>query len=613
MINIACPCLITGLIASAAGPQISYRLDVNSGPPASITVSMYIDGAPSSVRLAMAVHPEYNDRFWRYVRDFRASSGGVALNVKHDSENSWAVSTLRQQAEIHYRIELPPEDPTNHAVWHTSVDANGASINATDTFMYLPDFPGAPVTLTVPGSRWRVVAPLPTVTADAGAAFTAPNAATFLDSPIIMGPALRVWRFAISGVEHRIVYKPLPNAVAFDTTQFVDAIRRVANEAVAVFYKVPYRDYTFFLEDGAWGALEHANSVTIGMPSRDLAADSRAYLSELAHEFFHTWNLMRLYPEDRGKLSDRDPEESTGLWFSEGVTMFYAEALTRRAGFPERGLARKDLLAESIESYLGNPGNTRISPELASARAVDSIGTSGDYDPNYYTQGQLLATVLDIIVRDSTEGKRGLDDVMRDMYSRFALKKGFTTADVEHSISEVCDCDLHRFFVDHVRGARPIDFNRYLSSIGLRVFVDTIPATDSAGRRMPDLRIWTYPPRSGGRMRVMIQDPSSVWAKAGLHTGLEIVAFNAAPIDSFPDFRRAIRQVKLGDVVPVDIVQQGTARRINVPVTGYSRVRARVENLAAVSATQCVKRELWSTAQRIWPRVEATSCAAAPR
>src|SRR6202022_2680946 len=111
-----------------------------------------------------------------------------------------------------------------------------------------------------------------------------------------------------------IVSSASHKAEPFDPAQFVDAIRKVVVEAVGVFGKPPYSHYTFLLEDGAYGALEHANSVTIGMPSRDLAPHPRSYLSEFAHEFFHTWNLVRLYPQGRGVLSERAPAHSTGLW-----------------------------------------------------------------------------------------------------------------------------------------------------------------------------------------------------------------------------------------------------------------------------------------------------------
>jgi predicted metalloprotease with PDZ domain len=610
-------------------PSVYYEISVSADDPSQINVEMSFEGGPRSIRLAMAVHPEYDDRFWRYITDWRVYGYEKPVAIARDKDNIWRLISHAGYARLSYRIRLPHDDPSNRPAWHTSLRSDGGSINPVDTFLFLPDIPNAEihVSLHLPGDVvWQVpmrslsfarggmlwvverapappgVQPppagsqprpfppgvFPTVEAEIQSGM-----ATILDSPILYGTSLRSWSFDIAGVHHSVVYWPLPNATPFDTAQFVDGIQKVAREAVAVFEKPPYPHYQFLLEDGAWGALEHKNSVTIGMPSRDLARDPHMYLPELAHEFFHAWNLMRLYPEGRGVLGVDRPARATGLWLSEGVTMYYAEALTRRAGFPENNKSRSDLLAEELESYYGTPGNTRISPEVASARAADTTGINGDYEPNYYSQGRLIGTALDLIIRDSTHGQRGLDDLMRTLYSRFADKRGFTTDDVQNTAKDVCGCNVDRFFDDHVREPRPIDFNRYLPSLGLRAIVDTIPATDSAGTPLPDTRIWAYPPRSGGRMRVWIQDPSSVWGRADLHTGMELVAFNNAPVDSFPSFRRAFRTIQLGRVVPVDIVRNGARSRINVSITGYSRPRVRIVEDPTAGPAQLERRRMW--------------------
>ncbi|MGH7605477.1 MAG: hypothetical protein ACRENK_15970 [Gemmatimonadaceae bacterium] len=596
-------CLIS-LAACRTTPELIYDVGINPRDPSSIQIDMQMEHAPRSVRIAMAVHPEYNDRYWRFIHDLRANGAGKCAALATDRENVWRLVSRAHCAEVGYRIDPAPENPTNRPVWHTSLRVDGGSINTMDTFLYLPDFPRAKVRILFSGSVpvvWGVPGSNSVGVASYGSESVASqefdtDVETLLDSPILYGSSIRRWRFAIDGTPHTIAYWPLPNAVPFDTLGFVDAINKVTREAVALFGKPPYSSYVFMLEDGAWGALEHKNSVTIGMPSRDLARDPHMYLPELAHEFFHTWNLVRLYPEGRGRLSADPPEHSKGLWLSEGVTMYYAEALTRRAGFPERGLTRTDLLTEELESYFNSPGNFRISPELASERAVDSTGINGDYEPNYYTQGRLIGTALDLIISDSTAGRRGLDDLMRALYSEFAMKRGFTSGDVERTASAVCACDLHRFFDDHVRNPQALDFNKYLAIIGYSVVVDTIPAVDSAGARLPDLRIWAFTPRSGGHMRAMISDPSSVWAKSGLHTGTELVAFNGARIDSLPDFRRALRTVKLGDVVPIDIMRNGSPSRLSVTVGGYDRARVSIVEEPGITSAESERRRLWLNA-----------------
>jgi predicted metalloprotease with PDZ domain len=602
-------------LALKPGPVVAYTLTIDPADSANIRVAMVIQNATTPItRVAMAVHPEYNDRFWRYVRDLRAEVDGRPVAITGEGDHSWRVPTPPPRGSaasrpgskttITYRIALPPENSRNRAVWHTAVRSDGASINPIDTFLYLADYPRAyaAVGFHIP-SAWQIVSGLSATVTAVGTgtqcclgADRPLETATLLDTPILIG-APRSWSFSINGSPVEVAYWALPNAARFDTTAFIAAIRKVATEAAKVFGgNPPFPRYAFLIEDGAWGALEHASSVTLGMPSADLARDPHAYLGELAHEFFHAWNLVRLYPEGRGHISDREPEHATGLWLSEGLTMYYAEVLTRRAGFPERGLSRAALLSEELEAYFANPGNTLISPEVASAREVDTTGINGDLEPNYYVQGRVIGTALDIAIRDSTHGERGLDDFMRAMYSRFAMKRGFTSSDVERTASGVCSCNLRRFFDDYVRNARPVDINRYLGSVGLRAVIDTVPAADSTGSRLADLRVWAYPPRQGGRMRVMIQDPSSVWARAGLHTGDELVALNGAAVDSLPDFRRALRRVRIGDVVALSIIRRGRPALVNVRVIGYDRVRVRVREIAGASAAQRERRRLWLSA-----------------
>src|SRR3984893_2347700 len=92
-----------------SGPSIRYLVSVDSTNPSSIGVTMQIEGAPRSIRLAMAVHPEYNDRFWRYVRNMRAGSVGKPTHLAFaiEAENAWRIYTRNGYATVHYRIELP--------------------------------------------------------------------------------------------------------------------------------------------------------------------------------------------------------------------------------------------------------------------------------------------------------------------------------------------------------------------------------------------------------------------------------------------------------------------------------------------------------------------------
>src|SRR6185437_5681312 len=118
-------------------PKISYTLTIDSADLSGIDVAMRIEGAPRTIRVAMAVHPEYNQRFWRYVRNLRAETAGNPVAITAENDHSWRIDTRDGNAVMRYRIQLAPI-AANRPVWPTALRADGASINSTDTFFFLP-------------------------------------------------------------------------------------------------------------------------------------------------------------------------------------------------------------------------------------------------------------------------------------------------------------------------------------------------------------------------------------------------------------------------------------------------------------------------------------------
>ena len=168
--------------------------------------------------------------------------------------------------------------------------------------------------------------------------------------------------------------------------------------------------------------------------------------------------------------------------------MFYADLLLRRAGLPAETPTRVAHLEELIARYLAEPGDARFSAERVSRAANDARpGALGDYSASTHLQGELLGAMLDLIIRDATANRRSMDDVMRAMLDRFSGARGFTGKDIENT-----DCRAyaaaasHPLFDAYVRGAAPIEFNRYLDLAGLHM--------DAAWEKTdtPDLSAWAW-------------------------------------------------------------------------------------------------------------------------
>jgi len=586
--------LLLALLAPAhpaLKPQIQYSLRVDSTDLSGWTVEMRLRMTSDVIRLAIAAHPEYDDRYWRYVRDVSVEPVGTVTRV--DSA-VWQVSAPTGFVTVRYRIALPAPEPGLRASWRPYLTPTGGLIGGPHAFMYLlgSEEMMVSVALELPAS-WDVATGLDTTSNRR--VFFAANAAALVDSPILVG-RLRSWRFTEGGAEHRVVYWAKPDAASFDTVKFVSGIRAIAHQAIALFGGAPYRSYTFMFEDGAYsGGLEHRNSVTLGAQSSDLARDPNAVIPETAHEFFHTWNLLAIKPIEYHDIDYRTQPPVASLWFSEGLTMFYADLLQRRAGIPVHDSTRTAHVERLIGSYLANPAYGRFSAESISRVAYNADpGELGDYSGSTHLQGELLGAILDLKIRAATEGARSMDDVMRQLFShvekmppppsrREPAPYRVDGRAIEQAVESVCSCDVTPFFDAHVRGARPLSFDEYVGLIGLKTQVTWGPAMNN-GEPERDLRVWGF--ERDSILRLVINNPASAWGKAGLHSRDQLVSINGARVKTWPELRAKLQALRMGDTVRVEVLRSTGPFVATLVVAGLERPTVRLETLSNATEEQ---------------------------
>lgn len=572
-------------------PVVQYVIHVDTTDLSGFQVEIRLTALPDTFRLAMARNPEYNDRFWRYVKALRVETASGSGVVTRLDSALWRVVAPGGRTIIRYRIELPAPQ-TMRAAWRPFLSRDGGLVGGGQTLLYIAGATLAPavVTLDLPGG-WDAATGL-TPTSDPHT-FFAPTVGVLVDSPILIGQ-FTDRHFFIDGVPHRIVYWSLPGAASFDTLALARGIEGVARQAIALFGRAPYREYTFLLQDNAYGALEHLNSLTLGAPSADLAKDPTALLEEIAHEYFHSWNLLRIRPAERGDVNWAGPRQPAELWMSEGITMYYADLLLRRAGLPVADSTRVDHLARLMERYLAQrDGYARYSADQVSRTANEVPGTLGDFSLSTHLQGELLGTMLDLRIRNATQSRRSLDDVMRRMMERFSGATGFTDHDVETTTEAVCGCQLKAFFAAYVRGHTPIPFDDYLRMIGMHAQVAWAPARDDSGQQRPDLRISAWMPPGARNPALVLMTPESVWGKAGLHTGDRVLRLDGAPVDDAAAFRAAVRKLTIGQPAQLAIERDGRRLGIRVVIRGYDVPAVTLAADKHVTPRQQALRRVW--------------------
>ncbi len=372
-----------------------------------------------------------------------------------------------------------------------------------------------------------------------------------VDSPVAIGLMDR-WVQLVRGVPHEIVALTAGKENATEVPALQDMVRRIVETTVDIFGDNPYAHYSFIYTPGG-GGLEHLNSTTIGTanPARISVPGTRGVT---AHEYFHTFNVKRMRPTLLGPFDYTQAAPVDDLWICEGLTSYYANIVLWRGGLITDSEFAATYRA-SITGYESNAAHLEQSPQ-ASSRGV----WANDTRISYYLQGEVLGLALDLAIREGSNNRFGLDQAMRRMYRDFggyyrhgAALPGFASADFPRVIREVSGVNVDSFFANHIRGAREVDWNRYLGAAGI-----SLVFSESERSAFATLR------RTGGTE--LPAGEGTPLAKAGLRSGDKILAVDGKDTAEMRDALRALGSAAAGAKLSLKIERAGAAKELDIVV-----------------------------------------------
>lgn len=428
------------------------------------------------------------------------------------------------------------------------------------------------VTVAAP-EGWRVWSLLPD--GDAPGTFVADGYDHLVDSAFEAGDHAEV-DFEVADVTHRFVYaghggRPDLDRVATDA-------RRIAEQAVELFGgDLPVDRYTFLCTawDQGGGGLEHRDGAVLSWPVHAFAEPEgyRRFVSLVAHEYLHLWNVKRLRPAALTQLDYERPVHTPSLWVAEGWTAYYDELLPLRAGvWPVR--AYLDRTGETVQRVLDRPGRRLQSVRQASHEAWTKFYIRDENSPNvgvsYYEHGAVLALCLDLAIRRSAPESDGLDDVLRALWERFGRSdEGYEEEDVEGAVAEVADADLGGFFHEHVGGTEDPPVDDLLDVVGLRR-TERRPEDEPAA---PELGVEISEDDDGVTLASVLRDRAA-W-NAGLTGGDRLLAVDRTRVRR-GELRKVLLGYRPGDQVEVTVFRG--PRLVTAEVTlGVPRPPRRLE------------------------------------
>jgi predicted metalloprotease with PDZ domain len=552
LFGVACAGILL-LFSARTDAAIRYEVSLAHPEQHLFHVSMEIPDVRGELKLQMAAwNALYEIRdFSSHVQQVEAFADGQKVAVEKLDKLTWQVEATGT-VTVKYATFWDDPGPFN-----TQLNPEHAFINPAMILLYVPARRTEPCELSLNSvpEGWRVASSalqnIPPSPSALAYHLQASNYDTLCDAPV---EASHFEEFTIHDLS-----PPVRVVIHGDNYKKHDveaALRKICMYELKLMEGAPYDQYTFLLHigkaaAGGGGGMEHANSTAIYVQSFD-------YLSNVsAHEFFHLWNVKRIRPASLEPLDYTREMYTRSLWFAEGVTSTYGSYTLVRTGLWNKQDFYRDLSLQISELEV-RPAETWQSAEQSSLDAwleKYALYNQPQRSVSYYTKGQVLGVLLDILLRDRSDNQRSLDDLMRTMNQDFARPGKYyrDSLDVRLTAEKLVDGSLEDFFAKYISGAAPLPYDELLSRAGLE-----LRETESVRATLG----FTLQREPSGPWSVASIEPGTSAEKSGLKVGDEILRWNNADTPRRPE--RWAGQQKPGDELRLRVRRDEKEETLNL-------------------------------------------------
>ncbi len=251
------------------------------------------------------------------------------------------------------------------------------------------------------------------------------------------------------------------------TPEELQAHKRLAEEADKLYGSHHYDHYDFLLllSDKVGGiGLEHHQSSEDGMKHKYFTDWPGGILGRdlLGHEYTHSWDGKFRRPADLWTPNFNVPMRDDLLWVYEGMTQYFGNVLTARAGMRSAEDTRT-VFARVAAGFEASPGrewrplvDTTNQPIVSQRSPVTWVSWQRPED--YYTEGELIWLDTDTKIRELTNGQKSLDDFAKlfyGVYNGSYITFTYHFEDVVTALNTVAPFDWNTFLKERVYDLHP--------------------------------------------------------------------------------------------------------------------------------------------------------------
>jgi predicted metalloprotease with PDZ domain len=420
------------------------------------------------------------DNFGKYIDDLKAfDKKGNALNVKKTDINSWSIANAKTLDKITYLVNDTYDTEKGTGFGGDDIfSPSGSNIDAGKNVMlnthcfvgYFSNYIAVPYKLTVshPAEFWGATSMTDQDPATTNDLFLTNRYAELVENPIMYSKP-NYTTFAVDNMEIQIaVYSPNGKITAEGITpemkkvmtaqkHFLGSINTTKKYSVLLYLSTMKNDAQGF------GALEHPTATTVVfpemMPNDALTKELKDVVS---HEFFHIVTPLTIHSQEIQNFDYNAPKMSEHLWMYEGVTEYFANLFQINQG-----------LIDEDEFYTRIAGKIENASKMNDSMPFTTMSKNVFVEPyktqylNVYEKGALIGMCLDIIIRENSNGKRGILDLMQKLSNEYGVSKAFNDEELFAKITELTYPEVGDFLKTYVSGPTPIPYDAYLARVGV--------------------------------------------------------------------------------------------------------------------------------------------------
>jgi len=424
--------------------------------------------------------------YGRFVSRFRAyDAKGRKLKTSQQGKNLFVIEKAKKLARLEYMVDdtwdVDKDDNYIFQPGGTNIEANSNFvINHFGFYGYLEGYKMLPYTLNVQKPAHLLAATSLPVThqspeqdvvqaadfvrlADAPIMYSRPDTASFRTGNTTVSVAVYSETGMVQADSVREIIRPMATAL----TNFFGGMPVDRYQFIMYFPKMSQSAVT---KHGGFGALEHSYSSMYFLPEQT-GDDLRTMVLDVAsHEFLHILTPLNVHSEEIEYFDFKDPKLSQHLWLYEGVTEYFSnlvqlqEGLKTYAAFQEEMMDKMRRSSEYKDVSFTEMSRRIIEPEFQEMYS------------NVYQKGALIGFLLDIRLKELSNGQMGLRELMLNLSKQYGPNKPFKDDELIDVIVASTYPEIRQFFDDYVTGSKPLPYAEYYSKIGWS-FADQKQAT----------------------------------------------------------------------------------------------------------------------------------------